>query len=92
MENLNNKKSDAASMCDNCALSCPTDATSAADAEADSLESGCGESFQSNFGNWIGKPIKPGETHFQFLYFFQENSGRDDERQNDPGSNRASGN
>ena len=62
MENLNNKKSDAASMCDTGALSRPTDATSAADAEADSLESGCGESFQSNFGNWIGKPIKQTQT------------------------------
>ena len=37
MENLNNKKPDAASMCDTGALSRPTDAKSAADAEADSL-------------------------------------------------------
>ena len=80
MENLNNKKSDAASMCDTGALSRPTDATNAADAEADSLESGCSERFQSNFGNCSEQTL------------ILENSGHDDERQNDPGSNRASGN
>ena len=42
---------DAASMCDTGALSRPTDATSAADAKADSLESGCGESRTANRAN-----------------------------------------
>ena len=68
MENLDDKKSDAAGVCDPGALSRPTDVTGAADVGAASLESGCGESFQSNFGNWIGKPIKPGETLSQFFF------------------------
>ena len=67
MENLDDKKSDAAGVCDPGALSRPTDVTGAADVGAASLESGCGESFQSNFEIGL-ENLSDQERHFLSLF------------------------